>query len=129
MLKKTIIYAPLGLFLMALLMAYSGIPFAYFVLTLLHEIPAGDKLAHLFIVAALTWSMLQLLQDWSIRIGNREIPLGVILVLIIMTLEEFLQLTIPYRNFEILDLLSNYLGIILACCINQWSITANAKSL
>jgi len=50
--------------------------------------------------------------DWrKVSIFGKQIFLGSLITLVFITFEEFSQLFLPNRNFELLDLASNYLGI------------------
>jgi VanZ family protein len=84
-----------------------------FTIRWIHSIPYGDKLGHFILVGMLAfvvnlslgaarWHWL----GWSMLKGS-------LIIFILITLEECSQLFISYRHFDIGDLLSNYLGILL----------------
>lgn len=78
---------------------------------ILLEIPHGDKFLHLFLMGTIT-AFLNIsldLRKWIIL--GFPILAGTSLMAVGITLEEFSQGFNPYRNFELLDLLSNYIGI------------------
>lgn len=79
----------------------------------IHSIPYGDKLGHFLLVGMLalvinlSWNAARFQWWWG------SILKGSLLVFILITLEEFSQLFISYRHFDLGDLFSNYLGILL----------------
>lgn len=82
-----------------------------FLRSILLEIPYGDKFLHLFLMGTIT-AFLNIsldLRKWTIL--GFPILAGTSLMAVGITLEEISQGFNPYRNFELLDLLSNYIGI------------------
>ena len=78
---------------------------------ILLEIPHGDKFLHLFLMGTIT-AFLNIsldLRKWIIL--GFPVLAGTSLMTVGITLEEISQGFNPYRNFELLDLLSNYIGI------------------
>lgn len=78
----------------------------------IRAVPGGDKVGHFVLMggfgflANLSWSCR------TVRIAGRSVLLGSIIVFTIITLEELSQSLIPYRSFDLLDLLADYLGVI-----------------
>lgn len=82
----------------------------HFLLSILHKVPHGDKWMHLLLIGSIA-AFLNLslnFKMWTVR-GN-SILAGTLIVASIITVEEFSQGFLPTRNFEILDLVCNYLG-------------------
>lgn len=84
-----------------------------FLIRWIHSIPYGDKLGHFLLVGMLAfvinlnWKVARFRWSWG------SILKGSLIVSILITLEEFSQLFISYRHFDLGDLVSNYLGILL----------------
>jgi len=74
-------------------------------------LPLGDKMAHFLLVGGVSFFVNLLLEVRKMKIGKREILLGSCLVFTFITLEEFSQLFLIRRKFDLIDLSANYLGI------------------
>lgn len=105
-----IITAVLGILLVSLIaIANSGN--GTYLLSFVHVVPHGDKWLHLLLMGSIT-AALNLSLDfrtWNFR--GRNLLAGSMIVAILITCEEFSQGFNPHRNFEILDLVCNYLGV------------------
>lgn len=79
----------------------------------MYNFPGGDKVGH--VVLLLLFSLITNLIFYTrkIKIKNNFIFMGSIIIFCLITIEEFSQIFIPSRSFDLLDLLCNYLGIIL----------------
>lgn len=77
----------------------------------------ADKVGHFVLFGSLTFFINLLLKARKIEIFSLSVFLGSILMGGIMTVEEFSQIFIASRQFEWLDLLSNYAGIISFSCL------------
>ncbi len=82
--------------------------------------PLGDKMAHFILVGGISFFVNLLLELRMVKVGKREILLGSLLVFAFITIEEFSQLFIVRRNFDLLDLTANYLGIFLFGRLAFW---------
>jgi hypothetical protein len=70
-----------------------------------NSIPLADKVCHAIGVGALAY--------WLERaLGWRWIPAGCLVIAGVFTLEESSQLWIRTRNFDLADLVANYIGIV-----------------
>jgi polysaccharide biosynthesis protein VpsQ len=76
--------------------------------------PFGDKLGHLILIGTLTFLLNHALNGRMVQIGRAKILLGCAIVGVAITVEEFSQIWIPSRSFDLVDLAANYLGIGLA---------------
>ena len=75
------------------------------------NVPMGDKFCHcafMFTFSALTNLALKCR---AIRLGGQTVLLGTVIVTIIVVAEEFSQLWIPGRDFDLLDLAADLVGI------------------
>lgn len=82
-------------------------------------LPYEDKIAHFFLVGALTLLVNLSLSLSRISIGRFSILKGSLILLILVTLEEVSQMWFPERSCSWSDLFSNYAGII---CFGQLAI-------
>lgn len=82
-----------------------------YLLTILNSIPFGDKLLHILMMGSLTAGLNLSWNFKTSKIFNREIWTGTLIMFILISFEEVSQGFIPYRHFEIADLVCNYLGI------------------
>jgi polysaccharide biosynthesis protein VpsQ len=81
------------------------------------NVPMGDKVCHcalMFTFSALTNLALRCRE---IRLGGQTVLLGAVLVTIVVATEEFSQLWIPGRDFDLLDLAADLVGIICGALI------------
>jgi polysaccharide biosynthesis protein VpsQ len=77
------------------------------------QIPGGDKLAHFVLMGGLSLLVNLSLRARQVRVFGGRILLGSLVLYILVTIEEFTQLLLPSRSFDLADLASNYLGIFL----------------
>lgn len=103
---------------------------------LLHPIrgiPYGDKISHFLLMGFLSLLVNLSLSCARFRVLGIYILKGSLIVALLVTLEEFSQLFIKYRTFDLVDLLSDYLGIFLfgriAYFIQRRRIISSDKTL
>src|SRR5215211_3996967 len=75
------------------------------------ELPYGDKLGHLILMGLFSFLLNMALQCRTLRLWKVELLKGSLIVALIVTLEEFSQLFVRYRTFDLGDLLFDYIGI------------------
>jgi polysaccharide biosynthesis protein VpsQ len=78
------------------------------------NLPFGDKLGHFILIGFLTFLLNYALNGRMIKIGRLRVLMGCAIVGVGITLEEFSQIWLPLRTFDLVDLSANYLGIALA---------------
>jgi polysaccharide biosynthesis protein VpsQ len=78
------------------------------------NLPFGDKWGHLILIGTLTFLLNYALNGQMLKIGRLKILMGCSIVAVGMTIEEFSQMWIPSRTFDLVDLSANYLGITIA---------------
>lgn len=97
------------------------------------SIPYSDKIGHFCLVGGFAFFANIFAQLRTIKLFNRNFLLGSIFVLVFMTFEEFSQIFIEARTFDLIDLLCNYLGIFtigyLAKFVPMTLITQKKSSL
>ncbi|MDB6025236.1 MAG: hypothetical protein JWM68_1459 [Verrucomicrobiales bacterium] len=82
-----------------------------FIFSWIRAIPGGDKIGHFILMGGFAFVANYSLSCRRIKIGQRHFFLGSLIVAVLVTLEEFSQLFIRYRTFDLLDLTFDFLGI------------------
>ncbi len=77
-------------------------------------IPFGDKAGHFFLIGVLAMLLNHALSYQVHRISRWQWQRGGLVVLLVMTMEEFSQLWFSSRSFDVGDLLANALGVLAA---------------
>ncbi len=80
-----------------------------YVLSFVGSIPFGDKLGHFFLIGIFAFLLnlsLSCRKVWRVLLGS-------LIVLAIVTLEEFSQIFIRGRSFDLTDLVADFLGILI----------------
>ena len=81
------------------------------------KVPFGDKIAHMSLVGMLAFLLNLLLNAKTFSFKGFNVLTASFGVFCFMTLEEFSQIWIDSRNFDLLDLTFNYIGIGIASWI------------
>jgi polysaccharide biosynthesis protein VpsQ len=84
------------------------------IINLVNSLPFGDKFGHIIFIGTLAYLLNYALANQLIKIGKYKILLGCLIIAVTMTIEEFSQIWIPNRTFDLVDLAANYLGISIA---------------
>jgi len=79
---------------------------------IVYQIPYGDKVGHLLLIGLLSLVVNLSLRTRQIKLLGRLVLQGSLIVFLIITFEEFTQLFIPTRTFDLGDLGCDYLGIL-----------------
>lgn len=96
---------------LVLTIAYTGNGTFWF--SFLKYIPGGDKTGHVVLLGSLSLSISWVLRYKGFRIFNTKIHYGVSVVCAFITFEEFCQILSIHRTFDLIDLLCNYIGILI----------------
>jgi polysaccharide biosynthesis protein VpsQ len=83
-------------------------------INLITSVPGGDKVGHAIFIGTLAFLLNYALSGRMLKIGRYQILWGCLVIAVAMTMEEFSQIWIPIRNFDLLDLAANYFGITMA---------------
>lgn len=75
------------------------------------KVPAGDKIGHFLLFGGLSFLVNLVLRAAEIRLGRISLLKGSAAVLVVATLEEFSQLFLRSRSFDLMDLTADALGI------------------
>jgi len=78
---------------------------------LVYLLPYGDKVAHFLLMGGLAFLVNVSLRGTQVKFGRRQFFLGSLIVLAIVTFEEFTQLFVTTRTFDLGDLGCDYAGI------------------
>jgi polysaccharide biosynthesis protein VpsQ len=104
-----------ALVVMATFMAYLG-------LLPLHLLawPYADKVLHMALFGALAFWLNLWLPDWQLQMGRIKAPVAVVLPFILAAVEEGLQSFSSLRTFDLGDLASDLLGLLLFYALSRW---------
>lgn len=108
------------LIFMGFVILSANIGWDFFFFELVEYLPLGDKMAHFLLVGGISFFVNLLLDVRMLKVGKTQILLGSFLVFSFITLEEFSQMFLIRRNFDLLDLSANYLGIFIFGQIALW---------
>lgn len=75
------------------------------------SIPGGDKLGHFLLMGALSFLLNVSLGCRTVRVCGRPLLLGSLVACAAVTLEEFSQIFVRYRTFDLVDLFFDSAGI------------------
>lgn len=75
------------------------------------DLPYGDKLGHLILMGILSFLLNMALSCRRVRVWKVELLKGSLIVALVVTLEEFSQIFVKYRTFDMGDLFMDYVGI------------------
>ena len=75
--------------------------------------PYGDKAGHFILMGFFSLVLNLALSCKTVKLWKLNLLVGSLIVALVVTLEEFSQLFIRYRSFDLTDLLFDYAGIFL----------------
>ena len=96
--------------------------------SVLRILPLGDKIGHFCLIGMLSLFVNLALNAKSFQFWKLNYLLGSLIVLAVVTAEEFSQIFIPGRNFDVGDLIFDYAGIFIfgeTARFICWKIAAN----
>lgn len=105
------IVASLFTFFLVSIITFADSGYAFEAIAFMMKLPHGDKLAHFLLLGTLSLLINLSTNLRKISVLGQNVLLGSLLIAIGISFEEFSQIFIPHRNFEILDLVCNYAGI------------------
>jgi hypothetical protein len=83
------------------------------VLVFINEIPGGDKIGHFILMGLLSLFVNLSVGVKTTSIKSQSFLTGSLIVILIVVVEEFSQLFLRHRGFELLDLLFDTAGIVI----------------
>ena len=81
--------------------------------------PYRDKIGHFTLYGILAFLLDNALKERNYKMFKRALPVALVWVLIFATIEEFSQIWIPSRNFDLLDLAADVIGVILFISVSR----------
>ncbi len=85
----------------------------YQVFPFVQELPGKDKTGHFFLMGTLAFLTNLSMRGRCLRVSVIRIHVGSLLIMVLVTMEEFSQLFFKARGFDPWDLLSDFLGIFI----------------
>lgn len=107
------ILALLYALLVAGIVALADTPGTQYIFVGVRALPGGDKTAHFLVMGLLSFVVNLALAGRTIGVRHLALPLGTVIVLLLVTAEEFSQLLVKGRTFDRADLLCDVAGIAL----------------
>ena len=84
-----------------------------YVLNFVRFIPYGDKVGHFFLMGMFSFLLNLALNAKTFRLARVNFLLGTLIVLIVVTIEEFSQIFVSGRSFDLSDLIVDFAGIFI----------------
>ncbi|OQX17129.1 MAG: hypothetical protein BWK76_10580 [Desulfobulbaceae bacterium A2] len=79
--------------------------------------PGGDKLGHFLLMGTLALLLNRALPGRKVGVWGRSFGWGTVAVAALVVPEEFSQLAMTQRTFSLMDLVADYLGILV---LGEW---------
>ena len=81
--------------------------------SIIRSVPGGDKCGHFLLMGLLSFLLNTSLRCRAVEVRARRVLLGSVIASMAVTLEEISQIFLQYRSFDLVDLLFDYLGILV----------------
>lgn len=107
-----------GFILFVIYSANTGADLVFF--RMIKHLPFGDKIGHFGLIGMLTFLVNCAMKARTFSLGKFQLLLGSSVLFVLVTLEEFSQIWLDNRNFDLVDLSANYLGILVASSLVYW---------
>jgi VanZ family protein len=91
-----------------------------FLFKFIRDMPYGDKAGHFILMGLFSLILNLALSCKTVKIWELKLLMGGLIVALVVTLEEFSQLYMQYRSFDLVDLFFDYAGIILFGQLACW---------
>ncbi len=101
----------IAIFLLVIILVGFQTPVGLTIKDCIASVPFGDKAIHFTLMAALAFLLCTCRRQQRVNILGYGVLTSSLLLAFGITLEEFSQIFIPSRNFEMMDLVCNYAGI------------------
>ena len=92
------------------------------------QYPGIDKTIHFFLVGGLSWVLIFAFNARRLFLRGSSLFVGTIVTIALVTAEESPQLLMDARRFELLDLLADYFGILVAEMMARRSCVSARRS-
>jgi hypothetical protein len=84
-----------------------------FIFRVVRSTPYADKVGHFLLMGLFSLLVNLALSCRKMKVGGLYFLIGSAIVALVVTLEEFSQIFVRYRSFDLFDLASDYTGIFL----------------
>jgi polysaccharide biosynthesis protein VpsQ len=105
----TVIY----IFILAGIVVLADLKGTRYVLNFVRFIPYGDKVGHFLLMGMFSFLLNLTLNAKTFRIARVNFLLGTLIVLVVVTIEEFSQIFVRGRSFDLTDLIVDFAGILI----------------
>lgn len=112
---RSLLWPQISLALMVTSMAYLGL-IPYYLLAW----PFADKVLHMLLIGALAFWLNLWFPDWQLQMGKLRLPVAIVLPFALAAIEEAMQSWSPLRTFDLGDLASNLMGLLLFYALSRW---------
>jgi undecaprenyl-diphosphatase len=110
-----LLWPQVSLALMVTFMAYLGLLPLY-----LLTWPFADKVLHMILIGALAFWLNLWLPDRQLQMGRVRLPVAIVLPFALAAVEELMQSWSPIRTFDLGDLASDLVGLLLFYTLSRW---------
>lgn len=110
---KIKIIAAIYIFILAGIVVLANVRETQFLFGFMRRLPYGDKIGHFCLMGIFSFVINLALQARTVAVWKLNYLLGSLIVLAVVTVEEFSQLFIRGRSFDTGDLLADAAGILL----------------
>ena len=106
--------------LIVVLIILADIDYRPYLIRMVEKAPFGDKVAHLTLFGLLA-AMLNVALDFrKMKLGLLSLHVGSVVILSFAIAEEFSQLFLTHRTFDIWDMAADLVGIYLVTRLFRW---------
>ena len=105
----TIVY----IFILAGIVVLADMKGTRYLLDFVRFVPYGDKVGHFFLMGTFSLMLNLALSARTFRLRQINILLGSLIVLVVVTIEEFSQIFVRGRSFDLGDLVVDFAGIFI----------------
>lgn len=99
------------------------------VFLLIGKVPGGDQTGHFCLMGFFGFMACWLFGGRFLRLCKLKIPWGSLVVITLVTIEEFSQIFIANRSFDLADLAADFGGITLFSLIWYWLVYKRSENL
>lgn len=99
------------IFILAVIVVLADFSGTQYLLDFVGDIPFGDKIGHFLLMGTFSFLLNLALQARTLQFWKINFLLGSLIVLALVTLEEFSQIFVGGRSFDLTDLIFDYAGI------------------
>lgn len=100
-------------FILAGIVVLADVPETQYLFTFIRSLPLGDKIGHFCLMGMLSLLVNLALNAKTFCVWKLDYLLGSLIVAAVVTTEEFSQMFIGGRTFDLYDLIFDYAGILL----------------